>query len=106
MAHVSQQSITQLTTTGASDWIDLTTIPNSAVFELVWVNAGSAVANFEYSEDGSTVVADSEATASLTNAGTVTLAYPVATVYRYVRINWTGGTATSLDAVLKGNIIR
>lgn len=99
------KSITQLTATGTSDWIDLSSLPNDLTFDLTWVNAGSAVVNFDYSDDASTVASISESTASLTDAGTVVLSYPVSVAYRYIRINWTGGTATSLDAVARGSLI-
>lgn len=98
------KSITQLTSTGTSTWIDLASLPNDLTLDLTWVNASGAIANFDYSDDASTVASVSESTASLTDAGTVVLSYPASVAYRYVRINWTAGTADSLDAVARGSL--
>lgn len=98
-------SITQLTASGTSTWIDLNRInPKNASIILTWVNASSAIAKIEYSDDRSTVASVSENTTSLTNAGTVALTYPISVVYPYIRVNWVSGTATSLDASVESTI--
>ena len=104
--HIVEKSAAIQTTTGASGWLPImagSLMAKSASLSLLLDTASSVVGHVEYSEDASTV---SERSVDYTIPdGSDTIELPIATSAKYVRFNWTAGTATGLTATAKLNIL-
>lgn len=98
-----EKTQTTLTSTGTTDFVPMHKYGlDSAWYELVVTGGSSAVVIVEYSNNGSTVAAYGETKTITVTPATTYLLNIEQDAYPYVRLNFSGGTATSIVPTVKG----
>ena len=98
MTRTAKFEVDALTTTGTTDWMEVGKKQPKSLELLVTTDTPNGVSlKVEYSEDGTNVVSESLLLTGITDADDYVFSIPAVATYPYVRLNWTAGTATSID---------
>lgn len=99
MAQFGQRTLTALTTTGSTAWVDMSaTNPVSGSWDVALVAPTSVVLRVDYSNDGTTLIGGGLPLPATSVAGIVSI--PISTAYRFTRLTWVSGTGTSATPTL------
>jgi hypothetical protein len=101
--NINKTSITQLTAIGISTYVRLGT-PKSAEVELTMDTSASLVVRVVYSNNAGTTVVAKSVDYTIPD-GSLKIVLPVAVDYQSVAVQWVSGTATTVDAIVKTNIL-